>query len=109
MSIEYSSDEEGAIECVREQERKKEGKRERGGGGVGVLDMDNRPRHECSSTHISTHPLQFKLSNGTPNSLLHPLTLHKERKLTLTPTHTHACAGGLNRHTNAEMQPIDNM
>lgn len=32
------------------------------------MDVHNRPRHECSSTLISTHPLQFQLSNRTSNS-----------------------------------------
>lgn len=72
------SDQEGAIECVRVWERKKEGNRDRGAGGgsqwVGGLATHNRPRHECSSTFVSTHPLQFQLSNRTRDSP-HPLTL----------------------------------
>lgn len=32
------------------------------------MDVHNRPRHECSSTLISTHPLQFQLSNRSSNS-----------------------------------------
>lgn len=74
------SDQEGAIECVSVRERKKERKKKQGNrqrrrrSREGSVALHNRPRHECSSTLVSTHPLQFQLSNGTSDSR-HPLTL----------------------------------
>lgn len=92
------SDQEGAIECLSERERRREGGRETEEVEE-ELDVHNRPRHECSSTLISTHPLQFQLSNRTSNSLLHPLTPRtEEKKLSLThicvckrPLPTYSC------------------
>lgn len=67
--------------CECERERKKERKKKQGNrqrrrrrSREGSVALHNRPRHECSSTLVSTHPLQFQLSNGTSNSR-HPLTL----------------------------------
>lgn len=54
------------------------------------LDVHNGPRHECSSTLISTHPLQFQLSNRTSNSPLHPPTPRREKEA-FSPTHTCVC------------------
>lgn len=53
-----------------EEEEQRRGRRSR----EGSVALHNRPRHECSSTLVSTHPLQFQLSNGTSDSR-HPLTL----------------------------------
>lgn len=78
---------------------------ERGGGGGGAeeeegegLAVHNRPRHECSSTFVSTHPLQFQLSNRTSDSQ-HPLTLCTKKAC----AHTHTCritGTHMNRNTH---------
>lgn len=66
-------------ESVREKEKEEKRGGEGGGGAEeeeeeGGLAVHNRPRHECSSTLVSTHSLQFQLSNRTSDSP-HPLTL----------------------------------
>lgn len=115
------SDQEGAIECVSVREREKERKNRETETEVeeeeqrrgrrrreGSVALHNRPRHECSSTLVSTHPLQFQLSNGTSDSR-HPLTLctkdgrvrAQEQQHTRAERHKRlwTCAGNIRAHT----------
>lgn len=72
-------DQEGATGCVRVWEKEREWNRDGGGKRRKSLALHNKLRHECSSTLVSTHPLQFRLSNGTSH-LPHPLTVCTEKE-----------------------------
>ena len=81
------------------------------------MAVHNRPRHERSSTLVSTHPLQFQLSNRTSDSP-HPLTLCTKKACTYThtnkrayalrETHTEARAGYVNPPTHTFLKTADN-
>lgn len=96
--------------CESAREKEREGNRDRGGKRRRMGALHNRPRHECSSTLVSTHPLQFQLSNGTSDSL-HPLshTVHKDTAHTHTHRHAHNMLMNmlqLRTHTNTQAHAL---